>query len=74
MKIVIASAKIKFFSSAKLQKSETREVEEFFAKGQKSSSAMPHKRNPIGSENMAGLARVVRGISASSNIPTYISS
>ena len=43
-----------------LQKSETREVEEFFAKGQKGSSAMPHKRNPIGSENMAGLARVVR--------------
>ncbi|MGX7148540.1 adenylosuccinate lyase [Enterococcus ureasiticus] len=44
-----------------LQKSETREVEEFFAKGQKGSSAMPHKRNPIGSENMTGLARVIRG-------------
>lgn len=44
-----------------LQKSETREVEEYFAKGQKGSSAMPHKRNPIGSENMAGLARVCRG-------------
>lgn len=44
-----------------LQKSETREVEEYFAKGQKGSSAMPHKRNPIGSENMAGLARVIRG-------------
>lgn len=44
-----------------LQKSETREVEEFFAKGQKGSSAMPHKRNPIGSENMTGLARVLRG-------------
>lgn len=44
-----------------LQKSETREVEEFFAKGQKGSSAMPHKRNPIGSENMAGMARVIRG-------------
>ncbi|AQP53272.1 adenylosuccinate lyase [Vagococcus penaei] len=44
-----------------LQKSETREVEEFFAKGQKGSSAMPHKRNPIGSENMSGLARVLRG-------------
>ncbi|WP_309090175.1 adenylosuccinate lyase [Domibacillus sp.] len=44
-----------------LQKSETREVEEAFAKGQKGSSAMPHKRNPIGSENMVGLARVIRG-------------
>lgn len=44
-----------------LQKSETREVEEFFAKGQKGSSAMPHKRNPIGSENMAGISRVLRG-------------
>ena len=44
-----------------LQKSETREVEEFFAKGQKGSSAMPHKRNPIGSENVTGLARVIRG-------------
>ena len=44
-----------------LQKSETREVEEYFAKGQKGSSAMPHKRNPIGSENVTGLARVIRG-------------
>jgi adenylosuccinate lyase len=38
-----------------------REVEEAFAKGQKGSSAMPHKRNPIGSENITGLARVIRG-------------
>ena len=44
-----------------LQKTETREVEEFFAAGQKGSSAMPHKRNPIGSENVTGLARVMRG-------------
>src|SRR5690606_19132923 len=44
-----------------LQKSETREVEEGFAKGQKGSSAMPHKRNPIGSENMTGMARLMRG-------------
>lgn len=44
-----------------LQKSETREVEEYFAKGQKGSSAMPHKRNPIASENVTGLARVMRG-------------
>ncbi|PKZ21088.1 adenylosuccinate lyase, partial [Aerococcus sanguinicola] len=39
----------------------TREVEEYFAKGQKGSSAMPHKRNPISSENVTGLARVCRG-------------
>mgnify|MGYP000857752804 CR=1 FL=1 len=44
-----------------LQKTEQHEVEEFFAKGQKGSSAMPHKRNPIGSENMCGCARVLRG-------------
>lgn len=44
-----------------LQRTEVREVEEFFAKGQKGSSAMPHKRNPIGSENVSGLARVIRG-------------
>lgn len=44
-----------------LQKSEIREVEEAFSKGQKGSSAMPHKRNPVGSENITGLARVLRG-------------
>ncbi|TLG74204.1 adenylosuccinate lyase [Culicoidibacter larvae] len=44
-----------------LQRSEVREAEEYFAKGQKGSSAMPHKRNPIGSENMSGCARVIRG-------------
>lgn len=44
-----------------LQKTETREVEEAFAKGQKGSSAMPHKRNPIGSENITGISRVIRG-------------
>ncbi|WP_099354951.1 adenylosuccinate lyase [Fredinandcohnia onubensis] len=56
-----------------LQKSETREVEEFFAKGQKGSSAMPHKRNPIGSENMTGLARVIRGYMMTSyeNVPLW---
>jgi adenylosuccinate lyase len=43
-----------------LQRTEVREVEEFFAKGQKGSSAMPHKRNPILTENLTGLARVVR--------------
>ena len=44
-----------------LQRSEIHEVEEGFAKGQKGSSAMPHKRNPIGNENITGLARVLRG-------------
>lgn len=44
-----------------LQKTEVRELEEFFSNGQKGSSAMPHKRNPIGSENLSGLARVMRG-------------
>ena len=43
-----------------LQRSEVREAEEYFAPGQKGSSAMPHKRNPILTENLTGLARVVR--------------
>ena len=44
-----------------LQRSEVREAEEFFHAGQKGSSAMPHKRNPVLSENLTGLARMVRG-------------
>jgi adenylosuccinate lyase len=44
-----------------LQRTEVLEAEEYFAKGQKGSSAMPHKRNPVLSENLTGLARLVRG-------------
>jgi adenylosuccinate lyase len=44
-----------------LQRTEVREAEEYFSPGQKGSSAMPHKRNPVLSENLTGLARLVRG-------------
>ena len=44
-----------------LQRTEVLEAEEYFETGQKGSSAMPHKRNPVGSENLSGLARVIRG-------------
>jgi adenylosuccinate lyase len=56
-----------------LQKSETREVEERFYEGQKGSSAMPHKRNPVGSENISGCARVIRGYMLTSyeNMPLW---
>lgn len=43
-----------------LQRTEVREAEEFFSSGQKGSSAMPHKRNPVLSENLTGLARLIR--------------
>lgn len=49
------------FEVRNLQRTEVREVEEAFGKGQKGSSAMPHKRNPISSENICGCARVLRG-------------
>jgi len=58
---IIASSIEKFSTEIRLlQRTEVGEAEEFFSAGQKGSSAMPHKRNPVLSENMAGLARLVR--------------
>lgn len=56
-----------------LQRSEVREAEEAFRKGQKGSSSMPHKRNPISSENITGCARVLRGymVTGFENIPLW---
>jgi adenylosuccinate lyase len=56
-----------------LQRTEVREAEEAFTAGQKGSSAMPHKRNPILSENLTGLARLLRGysLSALENVPLW---
>jgi adenylosuccinate lyase len=59
---VVASAVERLATEIRhLQRSEVREAEEFFHPGQKGSSAMPHKRNPVLSENLTGLARLVRG-------------
>ncbi|WP_442603045.1 adenylosuccinate lyase [Paenibacillus sp. KN14-4R] len=71
---LIATSMDKFATEIRaLQKSEVREVEEGFAKGQKGSSAMPHKRNPIGCESISGLSRVIRGhmISAYENVTLW---
>ncbi len=58
---IIASSIDKFATEIRhLQRTEVLEAEESFEKGQKGSSAMPHKRNPVGSENLSGLARIVR--------------
>jgi adenylosuccinate lyase len=56
-----------------LQRSEVGEVEEFFHTGQKGSSAMPHKRNPVLTENLSGPARVMRGhaLAAMENVPLW---
>ena len=56
-----------------LQRTEVLEVEEYFAKGQKGSSAMPHKRNPITGERLSGLARVIRGyaVTAMENVALW---
>ena len=59
---LIASSIEKFSIELRhLQRTEVLEAEEYFSEGQKGSSAMPHKRNPISAENLSGLARVVRG-------------
>jgi len=56
-----------------LHRTEVLEVEEGFSKGQKGSSAMPHKKNPIGTENLTGIARIIRSnsIAALENIPLW---
>ena len=64
---VIASSVEKFSVEIRhLQRSEVREAEEKFTEGQKGSSAMPHKRNPVLSENLSGLARLMRGYALAS--------
>src|SRR5665647_968760 len=71
---IIASSIEKFAVEIRhLQRTEVLEVEEFFSKGQKGSSAMPHKRNPVLSENLTGLARLIRGyaVSAFENVPLW---
>lgn len=71
---IIASSVEKFAVEVRhLQRTEVLEAEEFFSKGQKGSSAMPHKRNPISMEQLSGLARVVRAnaMAAMENIPLW---
>jgi adenylosuccinate lyase len=65
--IALAGASLEKFATEirHLQRTEVREAEEPFGKGQKGSSAMPHKRNPILSENLTGLARMLRGYAVS---------
>jgi adenylosuccinate lyase len=64
---IIASSLDKFSQEIRLlQRTEVREVEEFFSAGQKGSSAMPHKRNPVLSENISGLSRLMRSYALAS--------
>ncbi len=73
--IALAATSIEKFATEfrHLQRSEVGEVEEPFGQGQKGSSAMPHKRNPIGCEQMSGLARLLRGYlqTALENVPLW---
>lgn len=75
MTLALVSASVEKYATElrNLQRTEIRELEEAFAKGQKGSSAMPHKRNPAVSEQLSGLARVVRGnvIPALENVTTW---
>lgn len=71
---VIGASLEKFATEIRhLQRTDVLEAEEPFRKGQKGSSAMPHKRNPVGCENITGLARVLRGnaLAALENIPLW---
>ena len=75
MALALIAAAIERFATAlrHLQRTELREASEFFAAGQKGSSAMPHKRNPVLSENLTGLSRVIRSavIPALENVVTW---
>ncbi len=71
---IIASSLEKFATEIRhLQRTEVREAEEYFSPGQKGSSAMPHKRNPVLSENLSGLARLMRGyaVAAMENVALW---
>ncbi|HEY6007383.1 MAG TPA: adenylosuccinate lyase [Geobacteraceae bacterium] len=71
---IVASSIDKFAVEIRhLQRTEVLEAEEYFSKGQKGSSAMPHKRNPVLSENLSGLARLLRGyaVSALENVALW---
>src|SRR5438552_2841893 len=71
---LVGSSLDKFATEVRhLQRTEVREVEEPFAKGQKGSSAMPHKRNPVGCEQVSGLARILRANAqaAFENVPLW---